>query len=260
MYWAKRLGRNQVRTASEAEQLSRDEALAATISMLERRDAPTADEVSLEEVVRANQLNTIQSLMWLLDVRDQSILTHSYAVSDLSGAIARDLGINEAEVFAVTTAALLHDLGKIALPDALLYKACPLSLAERALIQQHPALGAQILEVSPFLHHLMPAVQHHHENWDGTGYPDGLAGEAIPLAARIIRVAEAYEAMTTDRPYQRHRSDEEARAELVRCASTCFDPVVVQAALRVLARQEEAVIEAELPPFIGFQNTPRRAV
>ena len=240
MYWAKRLGRNQVRTAQEAARLRGDEALAATLSNLERRDDPTADGVSLEQVVRAKQLNTIQSLMWLLDLRDRGIFTHSYEVSDLSGAIARDLGESEAQVFAVTTAALLHDLGKIALPDGLLYKAGPLTPAERTLIRQHPALGAQILEVSPFLQALMPAVAHHHENWDGSGYPDGLIGEAIPRAARIIRVAEAYEAMTTDRPYQRHRSEEGARGELVRCAGTHFDPGVVQAALRVLSSGEPA--------------------
>ncbi len=237
MYWAKRLGRNQVRTAAEAERFIRDEALAATIFELSRNAEPSADGVSLEQVVRAKQLTTIQSLMWLLDLRDRSIFTHSYEVSDLAGAMARDLGESEGEIFAVTTAALLHDLGKIALPDGLLYKAGSLTPTERALMQQHPALGAQILEVSPFLHYLMPAVRHHHENWDGTGYPDGVRGETIPLAARIIRVAEAYQAMTTDRPYQRHRSEEEARDELERCAGTHFDPVVVQAVLRVLSRE-----------------------
>lgn len=255
MYWAKRLGRNQVRTAQEAVRLRSDEALAATISNLERSAEPTADGVSLEQVVRAKQLSTIQSLMWLLDLRDQGIFTHSYEVSDLAGAIARDLGESAGEVFAVTTAALLHDLGKIALPDGLLYKVGPLSLTERTLMQQHPALGAQILEVSPFLHHLMPAVQHHHENWDGSGYPDGLSGEAIPRAARIIRVAEAYQAMTTDRPYQRHRSREEARAELARCSGTYFDPAVVQATLRVLA--QEAIVPAEVRPLLqAGENTP----
>ena len=247
MYWAKRLGRNQVRTSQEAARLCEDEALVATISNLER-DA-TTDGVSLEEAVRTRQLMTIQSLMWLLDLRDQSIFSHSAQVSDLAGAIARALGESETQIFAVTTAALLHDLGKIALPDRLLYKAGPLTPTEHALIQQHPTIGAQILEVSPFLHHLMPAVAHHHENWDGTGYPDGLCGENIPLSARIIRVAEAYQAMTTDRPYQRRRGEEEARAELARCAGKQFDPAVVQAALRVLADQEKTtVVETPLMP------------
>ncbi len=252
MYWAKRLGRNQVRTSQEAARLCEDEALVATISNLER-DA-TTDGVSLEEAVRARQLTTIQSLMWLLDLRDQSIFSHSAQVSDLAGAIARALGESETQIFAVTTAALLHDLGKIALPDRLLYKAGPLTPTEHALIQQHPTIGAQILEVSPFLHHLMPAVAHHHENWDGTGYPDGLCGENIPLSARIIRVAEAYQAMTTDRPYQRRRGEEEARAELARCAGKQFDPTVVQTTLRVLADQEKTTVaETRLTPSTHSQ-------
>jgi diguanylate cyclase (GGDEF)-like protein/putative nucleotidyltransferase with HDIG domain len=256
MYWAKRLGRNQVRTAREAARLRGDEALAATVSQLERSTEPTADGVSLEQVVRAKQLNTIQSLMWLLDLRDRSIFTHSSEVSDLAGAIARHLGESDAEVFAITTAALLHDLGKIALPDGLLYKAGPLTPAERTLIQQHPALGAQILEVSPFLHALMPAVAHHHENWDGSGYPDRLRGEGIPRAACIIRVAEAYQAMTTDRPYQRRRSVESARAELLRCAGTHFDPVVVQATLRVLTSEAPASPEGRPLPFPDVSGRP----
>jgi two-component system cell cycle response regulator len=256
MYWAKRLGRNQVRTAQEAERLRGDEALAATISELARSADPSADGVSLEQVVRAKQLTTIQSLMWLLDLRDRGIFTHSYEVSDLAGAIARDLGESEAEVFAITTAALLHDLGKIALPDGLLYKAGPLTQTERTLMQQHPALGAQILEVSPFLHTLMPAVAHHHENWDGSGYPDRLRGEAIPRAARIIRVAEAYQAMTSDRPYQRRRSEEGARAELKRCAGTHFDPAVVQAVLRVLTSEATALAEGKSLLFLDGSGRP----
>ncbi len=247
MYWAKRLGRNQVRTARDAERLSRDEALAATISHLERSHDPRTDGMSLEQVTRANQLNTIQSLLWLLDLRDQDTSTHSHEVSDLAAAIARELGASQEEVFATTTAALLHDLGKIALPDGLLSKAGPLTHAERALIEQHPALGAQILEVSPFLHHLMPAVRHHHEHWDGTGYPDGLCAEAIPQAARIIAVAEAYQAMTSERPYQRRRSTTKACEELLRCAGTHFDPLVVQATLQVLSRQAQEVEEGN--PF-----------
>ena len=239
MYWAKRLGRNQLRTALEAERASQDSALAATILHLERRDDPSLDGLSVEQSVRANQLTAIQSLMGLLDSRDQGISAHSYQVSDLAAAIAQELGMEQAGVFAVSTAGLLHDIGKIAIPDLLLQKAGVLSANEWALIKQHPELGAQILEVSPYLHALMPAVGHHHENWDGTGYPAGLAGENIPLAARIIRVGEAYWAMLTTRSYQAKRTAASARAELLRCSGTHFDPAVVQAALRVLARLAE---------------------
>ncbi len=242
MYWAKRLGRNQLRNTQEAQQASRNTALAATLSSLERGTEPGADGLSLEQSVRANQLSTIQSLMGLLDSRDQGISAHSYQVSDLAGAIARDRGMDQESVFAVSTAALLHDIGKIALPDILLQKAGTLSPQEWELIRQHPELGAQILEVSPYLHHLMPAVHSHHENWDGTGYPDGLAGEAIPLAARIIRVAEACSAMMSTRAYQAERSSSATRYELRRCAGRQFDPDVVQDALTILARIEEEAI------------------
>ena len=240
MYWAKRLGRNQVRTAQEAVRLREDEGLVATLANLERGTDGPNDGMTIEEMARVRQLTTIQSLMWLLDLRDKSIFAHSYQVSDFSAGIARELALSEGEVFSITTAALLHDLGKIALPDGLLSKAEALSESERTLMHQHPVLGAQILEVSPFLHHLMPAVHHHHENWDGTGYPDGLHGDAIPLGARIIRVAEAYHAMTTSRPYQCQLSRAEARAELARCEGQEFDPMVTQAALGLLSREVTA--------------------
>ena len=241
MYWAKRLGRNQLRTALEAERASQNNALAATIHNLERHDDLSLDGLSIEQSVRANQLIAVQSLMGLLDSRDQGISAHCYQVSDLAAAIARELGMEQEEVFAVSTAGLLHDIGKIAMPDLLLQKAGTLSANEWALIKQHPELGAQILEVSPYLHHLIPAVGHHHENWDGTGYPDGLKGESIPLAARIIRVSEAYCAMMTTRSYQARRYATSARSELLRCSATLFDPGVLEAALRVLLRNEEEV-------------------
>ena len=114
--------------------------------------------------------------------------------------------------------------------------------------------------MSPFLHALMPAVQHHHENWDGSGYPDGLRGEGIPRAARIIRVAEAYQAMTTDRPYRRRRSEEGARAELARCTGTHFDPAVVQATLRVLTSEATASAEGRPLPFSDVSGRPGAAL
>ncbi|MBA2393420.1 MAG: HD-GYP domain-containing protein, partial [Ktedonobacteraceae bacterium] len=236
--------RNQIRTVVEAQQASADSALAATISNLERSDDEQGQDI--EQVVRTHQLSIIQSLMWLLELRDRGISTHSYQVSDLAGAIAQELGLKEAEVFAISTAGLLHDIGKIAIPDHLLQKASPLSESEQTLMKQHPELGAQILEVSPYLHDLMPAVHHHHENWDGTGYPDALAGEEIPLAARIIRVSEAYETMLSDRSYQASRTVEAARNELRRRSGTQFDAAVVEATLRVLQRQEEEVLSSNL--------------
>ncbi|MBA2286234.1 MAG: HD domain-containing protein, partial [Ktedonobacteraceae bacterium] len=249
MYWAKRLGRNQIRTVVEAQRAAADSALVATLSNLERTD--TQEGQNIEQAVCDQQLGTIHSLMWLLDLRDQGISAHSYQVSDLAGAITQELGLEQQETFAVSTAGLLHDIGKIAIPDHLLQKEGPLSSRERVLIQQHPELGAQILEVSPYLQTMMPAVRHHHENWDGTGYPHALAGEAIPLAARIIRVSEAYQAMMSNRPYQAQRTTSAACDELKRCSGTCFDPAIVEAALCVLMRQEEEALKGSVIRLIS---------
>lgn len=239
MYWAKRLGRNQVRTVAEAERASGEATLGDTIYSLEREEERSMDGLVPKKAMHADQLSAVYSLMWLLELRNHGVFTHSYEVSDLATAIGREMGLDEPAVNAVATAALLHDIGKIAIPDALLQKEGPLTEQEWALIKQHPELGAQILEVSSTLRDLMPAIRHHHERWDGTGYPDRLSGEQIPLAARIIGVAEAYQAMTTDRPYQASRTSAAAFAELQRCTGSQYDPQVVEIFNLVLAKQEQ---------------------
>jgi putative nucleotidyltransferase with HDIG domain len=165
---------------------------------------------------------------------------HSQRVSALATAIAQELALPPQEVFLIGTAGLLHDIGKVGLPDALLQKPGRLSAQERALLREHPELGAQILQANPFLDRLIPAVRHHHERWDGTGYPDQLAGENIPLAARIIGVAEAYDVMLRRQAYQVIRTPQEAMAELQHGAGTQFDPTLVRVLLTVLTRQQEA--------------------
>ena len=251
MYWAKRLGRNQVRTSAEALRASQNESLSVTVHLLERRDEPFLDGIGGDQEQRAAQLAAVYSLMWLIELRDHGISIHSYNVSDLASAIAIEMGVDAQQIFDISTAALLHDIGKIAIPDALLQKAVRLSATEWELIKQHAELGAQILEVSPALRHMMPAIRHHHERWDGTGYPDCLAGEDIPLAARIISVAEAYDAMLTHRFYQTSRSESAALAELQRCAGRQFDPTVVQAISAVLLRLHGEVEKQELAEKVG---------
>lgn len=240
MYWAKRLGRNQVRTPVDVQRARHNAALvAATASSLQRRgeeDASSIDAEEAEKLLRADQAVLIYSLMRILELRDHGLSSHSYQVSDLAAAMAQEMGLDASHKVNVATAALLHDIGKVGIPDALLQKVGPLSPTERGIVRQHPELGAQILEEST-LSHLAPAVRAHHERWDGTGYPSQTKGLAIPLAARIIAVAEAYQAMLADRPYQAARTKEEAQAELARCAGTQFDPGVVEAALAALARE-----------------------
>lgn len=148
-----------------------------------------------EKIYSTKQAVLVYSLMRLLDLRDQGMSIHSYLVSDFSAAIAKELGLSEQAVVDVATAALLHDIGKIGLPDAILQQTGPLSPAEWSVIRQHPEQGAAILEDTPALSHLARAVRGHHERWDGSGYPNQIAGSAIPLDARIIAVAESYHAM-----------------------------------------------------------------
>ncbi|HEY6541506.1 MAG TPA: diguanylate cyclase [Ktedonobacteraceae bacterium] len=239
MYLAKRLGRNQVRTAREARQLSSDLELMPLLQQEGDREGVERRETTLESLRETYTLRMIYSLMFLLERRDLGMSQHAFAVSDLATAIAQAMGLEPAQVSRIGMAALLHDIGKVAIPDILLQKTDPLTLQERALFREHAELGAQILEASPFLQDLVPAVRYHHEWWNGGGYPDQLAGEAIPLTARILSVAEAYDAMQRNRPYQAGRSSEEAASELQRCAGTQFDPVVVQSLLGLLPGRRE---------------------
>ncbi len=242
MYWAKRLGRNQVRTAAEAGRGNRNAALkAATAYALERPELTELAERDYESAMRVEQLGLVYSIMGALDVREPGMSTHAHEVSDLVVGMARLLQFDEAHVRRAATAAFLHDIGKIALPDRLLRQPRQrFSAQEWRLLHQHAELGAGIVEASPWLCDLAPAIRHHHERWDGTGDPDGLAGLAIPLEARLIALAEAYHSMISEQPYQAARSSAEALAEMERCASTQFDPALLPVFRDVLESRQEA--------------------
>jgi diguanylate cyclase (GGDEF)-like protein/putative nucleotidyltransferase with HDIG domain len=182
--------------------------------------------------LRAEQpecLHIAEALALTTDLREGNLATHGRQVADLSAAIARRLGHSEDDILRVRLGGWLHDIGKMAVPDDALTRPGPLTDAEWQTMRTHPAVGADLLSHFPELAPACPAVRHHHERFDGTGYPDRLAGEQIPLDARIVAVADAYTAMTSDRPYQARRSVEEAIAELGRCAGSQFDPAVVLA-------------------------------
>jgi diguanylate cyclase (GGDEF)-like protein len=161
--------------------------------------------------------------------RDPELRAHLQGVADLTAAVGRRVGVSENEIEELVIAAELHDLGKLAIPDAVLNKPGPLDKDEWALIQQHTVIGERILAAAPGLNGVSRIVRASHERWDGTGYVDGLAGEEIPLAARIIAVCDTFAAMTSDRLYRKAMRIEEAFAELKRCAGTQFDPRVVDA-------------------------------
>ena len=215
--------------------MSTDLELITLLQEEEERESTKREGLTLTQIRETYTLRIIYSLLSLLERRDESMNAHAHAVSDLATMIAHAMELDTKDVFRIGMAALLHDIGMVAIPDLLLQKTNSLSPQERSRLQEHAELGAQILESSPFLHDLRPAVRHHHERWDGRGYPDQLAGADIPLAARIIAVAEAYDAMLRDHPYQKARTKEEAETELFHCAGTQFDATVVQTLLIVLS-------------------------
>ncbi|MDT8899652.1 HD-GYP domain-containing protein [Anaeroselena agilis] len=177
---------------------------------------------------RSEQLvSAIEALVAALDAKDAYTYGHSSEVALIAERMAEYMGQSEEDLFRIRFAALLHDIGKIGVPDSILNKHGPLSHEERACIQQHPKLGAKIIAGIPAMHDIAEIILHHHECWDGRGYPEGLAGSHIPLGARIIAIADAYQAMTSDRPYRKGMSRDEAMAEICRCSGTQFDPALV---------------------------------
>jgi response regulator RpfG family c-di-GMP phosphodiesterase len=169
-----------------------------------------------------------------VEARDAYTAEHSKIVVGFAVAVGEQLGLGEAELSDLAQVALLHDIGKIAIPDSILRKEGPLDDGEWELMRQHPIHGDELIRRTPGLAHLAPAVRAEHERWDGGGYPDGLAGEAIPLASRIVFACDAYHAMVSDRPYRKHLDDAEARRRLEEGSGSQFCPTVVGAMLAAL--------------------------
>jgi len=167
-----------------------------------------------------------------VEFRDPYTSGHSQRVSRYSRLIAEIIGLNSKAVERISVAALLHDVGKIhEIFAPILMKPGRLTPEERSVMELHPIKGAELVEKISDLRDIVPAVRHHHENWDGTGYPDRLAGNAIPIAARIIRFADTMDAMLTDRPYRKALSEKEVRSELSRFRAIEFDPEICDALL-----------------------------
>lgn len=181
---------------------------------------------------------TVRSLVAAIETKDTYTKGHSVRVAQYCVAIARQMGLNDQAVQRLEYAALLHDLGKVGIAQSLLSKRGTLTPAEREAIQQHPDIGAHIIDSVPYLEDLVPVVRHHHERFDGSGYGHGLVGEDIPLAARIMSVADAYDAMTSQRPYRGALDPAVALAEVRAGSGTQFDGLVV-AAFNELVEQGE---------------------
>ena len=189
---------------------------------------------------RGESDRTMAALLEALLVRDPAVREHLVGVGSLAAEVGRMLGLRRDELEELDRAAQLHDLGKLAVPDEILSKPGPLDEREWAFVRQHTIVGERILRASPALRSIATVVRASHENWDGSGYPDGLAGEDIPLASRIIRACNAFVAMTSQRPYRDAMPPEEALDELTRCAGTDFDPTVARVLVARVRDEQEA--------------------
>ncbi len=191
---------------------------------------------SSEAGVRQAYEDTLEAWARALEYRDRLTEGHSRRVAALSVRLARVVGLSEEEVTLVRWGALLHDVGKLAIPDAVLLKPGPLTPGERALMERHPAYAREMLFCIPFLSPVVAIPYHHHERWDGGGYPEGLAGDAIPLTARIFTVVDQWDALSSDRPYRRAWPQERVVSYLRENAGTIFDPRIVDLFLRDVLR------------------------
>ncbi len=197
-----------------------------------------------------------------MEARDPTTYGHSENVAIISELIGKALGLSAKELSDLRAAALMHDVGKVGIPDFILVKPCKLTEDEWKLMKTHSAKGAEIVGCIEGLANLVPVIRHHHEWYDGTGYPDGLKGEAIPLGARIISIADAYDTMTSERPYSEAIPQESALDELRQCAGTQFDPhlvdtfvfgVKIQALLKKRNLEDMKLLEANRQ--LGLEKT-----
>jgi HD-GYP domain-containing protein (c-di-GMP phosphodiesterase class II) len=203
------------------------------------------DNKRLFTELQRGYIETIRALANSIDAKDPYTRGHSQRVTDYSVEIAREMGLSEEEVARIQFGGILHDIGKIGIKEKILGKAAPLTDEEYETMKTHPLLGVGIIDPIIFLHGVKPIIRGHHERWDGKGYPDGLKGDDIDIGARILNVADSWDAMVTQRPYNTPMSRELATARLVQIAGSQHDPKVTEAFLRVLARQRAEEAEGE---------------
>jgi diguanylate cyclase (GGDEF)-like protein len=216
-YWVKRHGKDHV--------LVYDPVVVAELD----------DDDRIRALEQQSHVGAVRALAAAVDARDPATQDHSRNVAVLAVQVARELGLDDARVRLLESAALMHDVGKIGVPDDVLRKPGPLTPEERKRVSEHPALGERILS-STSQREMLPWVRHHHEFWDGTGYPDHLRAVEIPLEARILAVCDAFDAMISDRPYRPALSIDAALVEIESCMGTQFDPSVVEVFLRTMGR------------------------
>ena len=217
-----------------------------------RSNATLEIAVLRRRLIRA-QVDTVMALVAAVEAKDPYTEQHSVNVPLYAEAIARAMRLSARETEVIKIAALLHDCGKIGVQDSILTKPGPLTTEEFALVKQHPEIGAAILRSATYLRRELPLVLYHHERYDGTGYPAGLKGNAIPLGARILNVADSLDAMMYPRSYKRALDPDEAASELVNCSGRQFDPEVAEVALRWMKNHpEELITDSMRAPLCGI--------
>jgi diguanylate cyclase (GGDEF)-like protein/putative nucleotidyltransferase with HDIG domain len=226
LYQSKQSGRNRVMISSEVVK-------------------GQASLMGLELQTKERAVSIIYALAATVDAKDHSTYGHSKKVSQYAVAMAQTLGLPEDRVATIRAAGLLHDIGKIAIPDSVLQKAGPLTPEEWEPMRQHPELGMEILKHVIDLVNCLPGILHHHEHFDGTGYPGGLKGEEIPLEARVLSIADAYDAITSMRPYHNQLPPQEALEEMRRCAGTQFDPALVKVFCQTIENSQPSHMEVD---------------
>ena len=226
LYYAKRTGQNRTSIAS--------------------RTLFSLNEPNVSVNTEAEVLSTIYALAATLEARDKYTYGHSRRVSRYAVSVAEALNLPPEQVALISAAAILHDIGKVGIPDNVLNKIGKLSDDEWDLLKQHPMLSATIVGHVPSLSACLAAIKHHHERWDGTGYPGGLDGETTPVEARILAVTDSFEAMISERPYRKALSFKQAIAELEKCSGSQFDPVVVRAFIPIALSSAPEDIELEM--------------
>ena len=207
----------------------------------------TRELLESTQLLEENLLQTVETLNAAVEARDPYTAGHSQRVRRVALAVGRDLGLPSKRLGALGTAALFHDVGKIGIPDSILTKAGPLEPVEAAIMREHVTRGAEIVAKVSSFEDAVPAIRHHHERWDGLGYPDGLSAQAIPLEAAIIGLADAWDAMTTDRPYARALSLNDALMQIRTGRGKQFSPSVVDAFIEVARRRPAEVMPPGAP-------------
>jgi len=225
----------------EAEELARakEQLLVLARDVNEMYQAERARAKELESALDALQesyLSTVRTLAFIVEAKDSSTREHLERTHDYASALARVVMPGVEVGPDLTYGFLLHDVGKVGIPESILCKPGPLTDEEYEVMKTHPLIGVQIVAPIKFLGNAVEVIRCHHERWDGRGYPDGLAGENIPVGARIFSVCDTFDAMTSDRPYRRALPFDDAVTEIERCGGTQFDPEVVDSFVRMCAQ------------------------